>query len=137
MSISYHSHTADIRMVIKAKTLEELFEFSIKGMSNILKEDACKESYDIQSKITIEISASDYTNLLIDFLSEVLSYSYIENAIYCTINFLEFSAYTLKAEVSGSHIEQFDEEIKAVTYHEANVCKNGKGHWQTGVIFDI
>lgn len=137
MSITYHSHTADIRMVVKAKTLEELFRLSVMGMSAILKENACDKFYKADNKITIEVAALDYTNLLIDFLSEVLSYTYIENAIFCEVNFLKFSGHTLKAEVSGMHIQQFDEEIKAVTYHEADVHKDTTSHWRTGIIFDI
>lgn len=137
MSITYHSHTADIRMVVKAKTLQELFELSIKGMSNILKENACSELSSIESEIMIEVTALDYTNLLIDFLSQVLSYSYIKNVIYCEVKFLEFKEYSLKAEIFGEPVRQFDEEIKAVTYHEANVYKDNESFWKTGIIFDI
>lgn len=137
MSITYHSHTADIRMTVKAKTLKELFSLSLIGMSAILKENACDEPNTIDSKITVEIAALDHTNLLIDFLSEVLSYTYIENAIFCKVKFLDFSGLALKAEVLGTHIEGFDEEIKAVTYHEANVHKDKNSLWQTGIIFDI
>ena len=40
-------------------------------------------------------------------------------------------------KLSGTRINNFDEEIKAVTYHEANVIKNKKGLWETCIIFDI
>ena len=75
--------------------------------------------------------------MLIDFLSDVLSISYIENAIYCTVKILKFSDYTIKAEISGMNVEIFDEEIKAVTYHEASIKKNNNNLWETYIIFDI
>ena len=137
MSIKYLSHTADIRMLIEAEDLQNLFTESIKGMSNILKEAFCDKTFKIGLKKMIEVSAADHTNLLIDFLSDVLSNSYIENVIYCNAKIIEFSDHTIKAEISGMHVEVFDEEIKAVTYHEANIKKNNKGFWETFIIFDI
>ncbi len=137
MSIKYLSHTADIRMLIEAKTLQELFALGVKGMGNILKESFCNDSNKIDVKNMIELKASDHTNLLIDFLSDALSSSYIETAIYCTIEIIEFSNYKIRAQLSGTRIDQFDEEIKAVTYHEANVKKNDKDLWETYIIFDI
>lgn len=124
-------------MLIKAKTLQDLFSEGVKGMSNILKESLCNKPHKINKKIIIEVQASDNTNLLIDFLSNVLSNSFIEKAIYCHIKIIEFSEFKIKSELSGSNIDRFDEEIKAVTYHEANIIKNNKDLWETYVIFDI
>ena len=137
MNIKYLAHTADVRMVITAQTLYELFEFSLKGMSNILKTDACLNANSENHKSVIEIQASDMTNLLIDFLSEVLSISYVNNVIYCEIKFSELSASKITAEVSGQKIDRFDEEIKAVTYHEANITENVQGNWTVTIILDI
>ncbi len=137
MSITYLSHTADVRMLISAETLEELFTEGVNGMGHILKENFCAERNKIDTVETIEVKASDYTSLLIDFLSDVLSKSYIENMIFCKIEMLEIEKHKLIARLSGTRVKFFDEEIKAVTYHEADVVKNEIGHWETMVIFDI
>lgn len=137
MSINYHTHTADVMMLIEAKTLQDLFTEGVIGMSNILKESFCIKPQKIDKKIIIRVLALDCTNLLIDFLSEVLTNSYVENLVFCRFEILEFSENKIVAELSGTHIEWFDEEIKAVTYHEANVIKNKKGLWETSIIFDI
>lgn len=137
MSISYHSHTADVRMLIKANSLEDLFAEGVKGMGNILKDSFCTEPHKFDKKISIEVQASDRTNLLIDFLSDVLSNSCIEKVICCHLEIIDFSENRIKAELFCSNIDQFDEEIKAVTYHEANIIKNKKGDWETSIIFDI
>ena len=137
MSITYLSHTADLRMLIRDEALQGLFVQGVVGMSNVLKESFCEQPHEMDKRIIIEVQASDSTNLLIDFLSDVLSCSYIEKVVYCHLKILEFSGQNIIAELSGASVEQFDEEIKAVTYHEANIVKNDKGLWETCVIFDI
>lgn len=137
MSVTYLSHTADVRMLIGAETLEELFAEGVKGMGHTLKENFCAEHNKIDSVETIEVKASDYTSLLINFLSDVLSKSFIEIMLYCKIEILELEKYTVKARLYGSRVDSFDEEIKAVTFHEAHVAKNDMEHWETMIIFDI
>ena len=44
---------------------------------------------------------------------------------------------TGRKSTHGFDIEEFDDDIKAVTYHEAEVRKNGKGNLETYMIFDI
>ncbi len=136
MKYQFLPHTADIRMKIEAETLPLLFYAGVKGMSQILKEDQChKNHFEVQKVITV--SSSDVTCLLIDFLSDVLTYCYTEKAVFCEVNFLEFSHQLLAAEVSGRSVDGFDEEIKAVTYHEAAVIQNKIGIWESIVVFDI
>ena len=136
MKYRFLPHTADIRMKIEAETLPLLFTAGIKGMSQILKEDQCRESnYEMHKVITV--NSSDITCLLIDFLSDVLTFCYTERAVFCEVTFLEFSKNLLAAEVSGKSIDVFDEEIKAVTYHEASVNQDSNGMWESIVVFDI
>ena len=136
MKYQFLPHTADIRMKIEAETLPLLFTAGVKGMGHILKEDQChKNLFEVQNVITV--NSSDVTCLLIDFLSDVLTYCYTERAVFCEVNFLEFSHKLLAAKVSGNSVEGFDEEIKAVTYHEAEVNQNKNGVWESIVVFDI
>ena len=137
MKIQYLHHTADIRMKIEASTLQELFIVGTRGMNNILKEGFCDKYDQFEQKRRIEVQSLDYTCLLIDFLSEVLSLSYAEKSIYCKVHILQFFKFKIIAEVLGNPIDHFDEEIKAVTYHEANVQKNDSNQWETRIIFDI
>ena len=138
MSIKYLPHTADIRMELVGKSIQELYTLAVKGMCDILKKDFCAQTNTFNKKAIIETRASDYTNLLIDFLSEVLSNSYVEKSIFCKVNILELSEFKIKAEVIGSKVEMFDEEIKAVTYHEANLYRDEENQlWKTCIIFDI
>lgn len=137
MKINYLSHTADIRMIIEGESLQKLFMAGVKGMANLFKENICEHTYNFNNKIRIKTSASDYTNLLIDFLSDILSQTYTTKTIYCKIHVLHFEKYNIVADVFGLETNDFDKEIKAVTYHEAAVVKNKNNQWETCVIFDI
>ena len=137
MPIEYISHTADIRMKVTASSLQELFLLSMKGMSNILVSDACDRQITSEMNKHVEIRSNDVTYLLIDFLSDVLSHSYVDQCIYCSINWQHLDETSLKAGIRGKSFERLDEEIKAVTYHEANVKQNKDGDWEVTIIFDI
>ncbi len=79
----------------------------------------------------------DRTTLLIDFLSELLTLAYTEKAIFCYVHIEKMSETQINAIVSGALVDGFEEDVKAVTYHEANVQKNETGNWETIVIVDI
>lgn len=136
MNIEYLPHTADIRMKIKATSLKELFLSGLLGMGNILKDRFCEEQLPFDKKFKIYLTAEDTTSLLIDFMSEVLSISYTEKMIFCNAAFLVLEKTTANIEIYGRHVASLDEEIKAVTYHEAEVLKC-KGFWETIIVFDI
>jgi len=137
MNITYLPHTADIRMKIESSTVEQLFIAGMIGMGNILKKGFCDKDNPIDCKSKIEIHAMDQTCLFIDFLSNILSHSYADKSIYCKVEFSLFTSNKIKADIFGTHTSKLDEEIKAVTYHEAQVHKNRNHQWETLVVFDI
>ena len=53
------------------------------------------------------------------------------------MHILSFTRQTIIADISGIPVNEFDEEIKAVTYHEAHVSKINDKQWETYIIFDI
>ncbi len=70
-------------------------------------------------------------------MSEVLTYTYEEKAIFSKVEFIKLEDKELSGIVYGENVQGFDEDIKAVTYHEAEVKKNKKGNWETIIVFDI
>lgn len=60
-------------------------------MNNILKEGFCAKVNRFDSQITIEITSANRTNLLIDFLSEVLALTNVQKFIYCNVYLSYFS----------------------------------------------
>ena len=132
-------HVADVRLKAEGDSLEELFTAALEGMNNLIKTSSCpaKKEDDQQLKEKIEISSVDATSLLIDFLSEVLTYSQVNKAIYCRVKFEKLTNNFLSATIFGNRVDTFDEDIKAVTYHEAEIKKDEKGIFSTIIIFDI
>ncbi|GIV33313.1 MAG: archease [Chitinophagales bacterium] len=136
-TIEYLPHIADMRLRIEADSLEELFEAGLKGMAQILKKDFCFQHTDFDVEYTISIEAADLTLLLVDFLSEILTQSYIETVVFCELEVAHISENKLTATVQGKKTDAFDTDVKAITYHEADVQRNHLGNWETYLIFDI
>jgi len=140
-------HTADVRLFVEGSTLEELFTAALEGMAEIIRGAAAENAANrgkgmskaknaaIQKEISV--SSANRTLLLIDFLSEILTLSQIEKVIFTSVKFHGLTAKTVKAEVYGKKVENFGEDIKAVTYHEAEIKKNKRGNLETIIVFDI
>ena len=67
-------HTADIRLILQADTLQELFLVALEGMNNFISKDfhiPKEKAFSIKQNIAI--SSIDPTSLLIDFLNEILT----------------------------------------------------------------
>lgn len=130
-------HIADLAIQVCAPTFEGLFKLGLEAMNGILKKDACQRftHYDHTSRVVIR--STDRTSLLIDFLSEVLALSYIQKTLFCNVYFNELTETKLDAQLWGIWFDHFDEEIKGVTYHEAQVKCSEQNIWSTNIIFDI
>ena len=131
------SHTADIGIKVKAKTLEELFENAAFGMFSI---SADLPKIKPIERIEIEIEAENLNELFLNWLRELI---YQFNTTY--ILFKEFTIQQigdkeLKALVWGEKIENkkniVNAEIKAVTYCDFKLEKK-YSLWEAQVIFDV
>ncbi|PRX54642.1 archease [Flagellimonas meridianipacifica] len=137
MIYEYVPHTADLALKVEGYTLKELFVNSLKGMNNILKSGFCDEVKRFDSQMTIEVSSESKTELLINFLSDVLALTNIQKSIFCGIYFSYFSETRVVAQLFGTWFCCFDEDIKGITYHEAHVSRNKNGKFETCIIFDV
>ena len=136
-SVGYIGHQADIRMNIRADSQAELLEAGLIGMANLLKDGFCLENQPRTVRQTIRIQSNDPTALLIDFLSEVLMISHIHKAVFCELRIEHFTETEFIGQVMGDGVSEFDEDIKALTYQEANVHLNAQRKWETVVVFDL
>lgn len=134
MSINFLPHPADIKMQVTAKNLPELFTEAVKGMFGIMNYELGIRNYEINRKM--KIKSTDLTALLIDFLSEVLAQSDINDEIYQEIKFKKMTETEVGAELIGRPIKSKALEIKAVTYHQSAVKKVADGY-EAIVVFDI
>ena len=84
----------------------------------------------------IAVQSPDRTSLLVDFLSEVLTQSHLAREMYDDVEFEELSETYCVATIRGYSPAQFEQDVKAVTYHEADV-RYENGMWSTTLVFDI
>ena len=127
-------HTADLKIRAFGKNKEEVFAnmaigmfVSISDKKNILKDQVVERK--------IKIKAMDLQALLIDFLSELVTLSDINNEIYLNYK-LQISNNKLSGIIKGYKIKGLKLEIKAVTYNDLKIEKKD-GEWLAEVVFDI
>lgn len=136
-SIRFLEHTADICVRLEGDSFQELLLAGMEVIHRLLFRGACEiiSKPDIEEEINIQ--SMDHTSLLIDFLSEVLTASYNQKAVFCDLEVIDLQSFSLKAKIFGKRVPHFSEDIKAVTYHEAEVSQNAEGQWETLIILDI
>ena len=131
------SHTADIAVLLRADTLENLFAAGLRAMNEVLREGFCTGEPAPDRRMPLSLQSIDDTALLIDFLSEALTMSYIHRCLYCTVDIEPIKDKALQGVLHGCSVEGFTDDIKAVTYHDAEIRRTADGRWETPVIFDI
>lgn len=127
-------HTADVRLRVSAATLEGLFRDAVRGMYAVMRGEA-RGGAPVHRLISVGESA-DTTALLVDFLNEVLNRAQIGQEMFEDVRFTRFEADSLTAELTGTAPAEFEEDVKAVTYHEADVRREDGG-WTTMLVFDL
>ena len=60
-----------------------------------------------------------------------------EKAVFCVLTLLKLADTEVEASIEGIPAEGFDEDIKAVTYHQAEVHRKEGGEWETLLVLDI
>ncbi len=130
-------HTADVRIHVTGNSLGELFNHSLAGLCEVLNPGYKVKENEIEIYEKIEMDAVDSTALLIDFLSEALFYMYINAALLPVLKIQNLNNNYIIAEISGKKVDAFKEDVKAVTYHEAEIIENDKGQMETTIVPDI
>ena len=128
-------HTADIKIGVWADNINNLFASALKAMADILGIDEIDQKGTIEKGI--DIQTSDIKALLVDFLSEVLAQSDIENAIFDKMEIYQLDDHNLKAKIIGQKTDGFKEDIKAVTYHQLQFDQKPDGSCRATILFDI
>jgi SHS2 domain-containing protein len=126
-------HTADVRVRIEASSLEELFRDAVRGLNAAMHAHGGGTA--VRRTISVHDSA-DTTSLLVDFLNEVLHRAHVGAERFEEVRFTRFDELSLDAELTGVTPASFDEDVKAVTYHEAEI-RLEEETWTTMLVFDI
>jgi SHS2 domain-containing protein len=126
-------HTADVRLHVTASTLEALFEEALRGLMEVMHGASAAGDEHTES---IDLESVNLTALLIDFLNEALVRAVVRRRAFTGASFASLGETRVKATLTSVPAESFDEDVKAVTYHEAEVRREG-GQWTTMLVLDI
>jgi len=132
-------HTADALFQAYGNKLEEVFENSAEAMCSVMY-----EIEKVEAKESVEIKAEGETQeeLLHNFLESVLVEMELGEMVFSEFRILElderkgFVIVELKGEKMDSKKHGLKTEIKAVTWHEFFVRKEGN-KWVSQVLVDI
>ncbi len=137
MRYKYIDHTSDLGMEIFGKDLAELFA---NGLFAIFDNTLNLDTVEINETKSIELSAQNTEDLLMDWLRELVYIFATEYFIAKEIKSINIAENRLSVEIAG---EKFDAnrhkikiEIKTPTYHMFKINKTGQGYSVT-VIFDV
>lgn len=130
-------HTADIGVRAYGRTIKELFENAAFAMFDIIADlEGLKDSV----VETLEVEASNYEELLVAFLDELLYRFYTKWFIFFKFEIEELTETRIKAKAFGRPVgenrNRLKTEIKAATYHNLKIEKTGEGY-KVEIIFDI
>ena len=126
-------HTADIRLHVTGHSSEELFADALRGLMRVVEPEGMTSE-----AVTAEVrlDATDTTVLLVDFLNEALTRAHVRREVYDSVSFATLTDTEVAATLRGVRVGGFREDVKAVTYHEAEV-EVRDGVWSTTLVFDI
>src|SRR3989338_10187525 len=127
MSFEILPHTADVRVKVVGQSLEDLFLASLQGMNELMCRGFRKQQTKTIIQESLKLTSTNHTLLLIYFLSEALTLSHIHHALFYKIEFKNFSDTVLEAKIFGRKTKKIEKDIKAVSYHQAQIKKNKKG----------
>lgn len=130
-------HTADVGLAARADTLGELMAALAEGLTDVI----CDRSGVRRVKRrAIRVDSEDVEALAVDFLSKVLYAFDAEHFLAAEVRLGEASETSLAAELAGETYDparhELRNEVKAVTYHELKVARDGE-RWIARVILDL
>lgn len=132
------AHTADIRLIAGGGTIEELFAASLEGLCAVLMmSHAAYRQTSNDSTADIDINSIDQSALLVEFLSEALQLMHTKKMVFNRVTFSELTENSLKATINGYPIDSFRRDVKAVTYHEAEIYRSEGNRFNCTIVIDI
>jgi SHS2 domain-containing protein len=135
MSFEELSHTADVRIRVRAPTLDLLFSDAFLALMQVVYGRDRRGGY----KKELHIEAQDTETLLMDFLSEVLFIGEVEGLVFVSATVV-LNGHTLTAVLDG---EPFDRsrhaegtEVKGISYSGLAITRNTNGY-MLDILFDV
>lgn len=129
--------TADCGIQVFGKDLRTLFENAGLALFDLIADTGLVKAGTLH---TIHVSGSDWADLMVNWLRELLYFWAGKELLVKEISVLEITEYSLRAGIRADAFNaaqhRLKHEIKAVTYHRIQVTNLPAG-WEAIVIFDV
>ena len=135
MTVTYVEHTADVRFRVSASSVKSIFSESMYELMKIMRPVPISNSTRV--KRVLQAESLDSSALVIDFLNEALSMAVSFNEVYDRVEIDQLTGKSITTTVLGSTVDGFNEDVKAVTYHGAELIKSDDGRWEITIILDV
>ena len=130
-------HTADIGLRARAADLDTLFSEAAKAFFSVIVENG--DEVQAVNEYSISVHADERDDLMYDWLAELLYLFDTKHVLLCEFNVSVRDgslAATVRGEPVDSDRHRLDMEVKAITYHELKVERDGE-EWFAEVIVDL
>lgn len=114
------SHTADLKIRVYGQNLIDLINNILVALADYWQPSL----KDKKIKAKIKVKSNDQINLLIDFIAQIIAKTYIKKAIFNKFEKKEVASNLIEGELIGYQFSSLTKDIKAVTYHQANLKKS-------------
>jgi SHS2 domain-containing protein len=129
-------HTADVKVRVKARSIEELFAESVRALMEVMYV-TCTTGDEVVREL--DVTADGEEELIHDFLSEVLYASEVDNIVFCSalVNIEGFRVHgILHGEYFSPDRHLGGPEVKGISYNDLRLFSEGE-FYVLEVIFDV
>jgi protein archease len=130
-------HTADVGFEAFGSTLPQVFENAARALAHLIADAAMVEP---RQEVRIEVEGTDPTDLLVNWLSEILFQHDAEGLLFHDFRVESLDDHAVSGIAWGEKIDparhQTNLMVKAITYHQLSLQKTAGG-WRAQVYVDI
>jgi riboflavin kinase/FMN adenylyltransferase len=128
-------HTADRALQVWGEDLASLFVGAAKGMYSLMG-DLNEEGPVATRWSEVSLEAEDREILLVEWLNELLFLAETEEVLFVDFQIESLDDGVLTARVGGIPAQVTKADIKAATFHDLEIVRDGTG-WSTEITFDV
>jgi len=129
--------TSNTRIKVEGSSLQHLFKNSLRGLGHLLSPGSCISATHYDCIVKVQVSADNSTNLLVNFLTEVLALTHRHHAIFCTMNVEEITEKKLVAQIFGVWFKNFNATIKSIADSKCIVNRKEDFSYNGSIVFEF
>lgn len=131
-------HTGDLGLVVRGRTLPELFENAGKALFHVITDRRRVRGRLVHG---FRLEASDLEGLLVTWMGELLFLFDARGILFRSFQVQAVGGNSMSAQAWGEPYEDgrhtIKTGVKAVTYHQVRISKVQEGLWRAVVVLDI